>query len=136
MAAANAYRAKTVTFGTAITGVSDVSINDNGSPVDLGTDASPTITAVFVDSIVTEVTVTSTDLARLSTITIGATGSLVLVFQLRAEGSGAGAGDKTCTLANAVVTSINPQASTNGFGAHSITFRCSGPNNTTTRVWT
>lgn len=135
MAAANAYRAKTVTFSTAITGITDVSINDNGSPVDLGTDASPTITAVFVDSIVTEVTVTTTDLARVSTLTIGGTGSLVIVFQLRAEGSGAGAGDKTCTLANAVITSITPQAGTNGIGSHAVTWRCSGPNGSTTRVW-
>lgn len=135
MPAAAAYRAKTVTFGTAITGIMDVSINDNGSPVDLGTDASPTITAVFVDSIVTEVTVSTTDFSRCSTIAIGATGSLAVVFQLRAEGSGAGAGDKTCTLANAVVVSCAPQAGTNGIGSWSITFRCSGPNNTTTRVW-
>ena len=135
MAAANAYRAKTATFSTAILGLTDFSINDNGSPVDLGTDASPTITAVFVDSIVTEVSLTTTDVSRTSTLSIGGTGSLVVTFQLRAEGSGAGAGDKTCTMANAVITSINSQASTNGIGSVQISFRCSGPNGSTTRVW-
>ena len=93
MAAAKAYRAKTVTFAsTAVLGITDVSITDNGSAVDLSTDASPTITAVFVDSIVTDVTVTTTDLDRVTALAIGGTGALVIVFQLRAEGSGAGAG--------------------------------------------
>ena len=136
MAAAKAYRAKTVTFAsTAVLGITDVSITDNGSAVDLSTDASPTITAVFVDSIVTDVTITTTDLDRVAALAIGATGSLVIVFQLRAEGSGAGAGDKTATMANAVIVSITPQAGTNGIGSHQVAFRCSGPNNTTTRVW-
>jgi hypothetical protein len=136
MAAANAYRAKTATFAsTAILGLTDVSITDNGSPVDLGTDASPTITAVFVDSIVTDVTVTTTDVNRATSLDIGDTGSLVIVYQLRAEGSGAGAGDKTATMANAVVTSITQQAGTNGIGSVQINFRCSGPNGSTTRVW-
>lgn len=135
MAAANAYRAKTVTFGTAITGITDTSITDNGSPVDLSTDASPTVTAVFVDNIVTDVTVTTTDLSRVSALDVGDTGSLVIVYQLRAEGSGAGSGDKTATMANAVIVSITPQAGTNGIGSHQIVFRCSGPNGSTTRVW-
>ena len=136
MAAAKAFRAKTVTFAaTAVLGITDVSVTDNGSPVDLSTDASPTITAVFVDNIATDVTVSTTDLLRVSAISVGDTGALVIVFQLRAEGSGAGAGDKTCTIANAVVVSVTPQAGTNGIGSHQISFRCSGPNNTTTRVW-
>jgi hypothetical protein len=136
MAAANAYRAKTVTFAsTPVLGITDTSITDNGSPVDLSTDASPTITAVFVDSIVTDVNVSTTDLARVSALDVGDTGSLVIVYQLRAEGSGAGAGDKTATMANAVIVSITPQAGTNGIGSHQITFRCSGPNGSTTRVW-
>lgn len=134
MAAANAYRAKTVTFSTAILGVTDISVTQGGSPVDLGSDASATVTAVFIDSIATDVTVTTTDVSRSSTVTVGATGSLAIVYQLRAEGSGAGAGDKTATMANAVVVSVAPTAGTNGIGSVTITWRCSGPTGTT-QVW-
>lgn len=134
MAAANAYRAKSVTFSTAVLGVTDISVTQGGSPVDLGTDASATVTAVFVDSIATDVTVTTTDVSRCSTIAVGGTGSLAIIYQLRAEGSGAGAGDKTATMANAVVVSVAPTAGTNGIGSVTVTWRCSGPAGST-QVW-
>ena len=136
MAAANAYRAKTCTYkSTAVLGITDVSITVSGSGTDLMTDASPTVTAVFVDSIAVDVTVTTTDLARVSAIHPGDSGSLVVVFQLRAEGSGAGAGDKTATLSTATVISVSPQAGTNGIGSFAINLRCSGPAGTTPLVW-
>jgi hypothetical protein len=135
MAAANAYRIKSATFGTAILGITDFSVTSSGSSTEHGTDASPTITAVFIDSILTTVSITTTDISRCSTILAGNTGSLVLVFQLRAEGSGAGAGDKTVTMSNAVVESCAPQAGTNGIGSVSISFKCSGPGNSATQVW-
>jgi hypothetical protein len=136
MAAANAYRAKTCTYkSTAVLGITDVSITVSGNQTDLATDASATVTAVFVDSIAVDVTVTTTDLARVTALQSGDTGSLVIVFQLRAEGSGAGAGDKTATLATATVVNYNPQAGTNGIGSFAINFRCSGPAGTTPLVW-
>ena len=132
MPAAKAFRAKTVTFAaTALTGILDVSVNDSGSPVDLLTDASPTVQAVFIDSIVTEVTIATTDLAASSLLIRGVVGSLVIVFEIRAEGSGAGSPNRTATFATAVLVSNSSQASATGVGSMSLTFRCSGPNGTT-----
>lgn len=137
MPAANAYRLKSATFAaTAILGCTDFSIKDGGSASDLSTDASPTITAVFVDQIVTEITISSTDVARASATHPGDTGSLVLVFQLRAEGKGAAAGDKTATMATATLIDVGAKAGTNGIGAVDYTFKCSGPAGTTPIVWT
>ena len=136
MAAANAYRAKTVTYKTvAILGVTDASISEAGSATDLSSDASATVTAVFVDQIATEVTITSTDIGRSVSNVPGDSGSLVIVYQLRAEGSGAGAGDKTATLATATLIDKTPNAGTNGIGSVTYKFRCSGPAGTTPCVW-
>lgn len=136
MAAANAYRLKTATFSAvAILGCTDFSIKDGGSASDLSTDASPTITAIFVDQIATEVTISSTDVARASAAHAGDTGNLVLIFQLRAEGKGAGAGDKTATMATATLIDVAYKAGTNGIGSVEYTFRCSGPAGTTPIVW-
>ncbi len=137
MTAANAFRALSLTFAAvAILGIEDVSINDAGEAVNLATDASPTVTAVFVDNIATEVTVRTTDLAAIASLHPGISGNLVAVFQKRAEGSGAaGSGNKTATLATATIISIAPKMGTNGVGEVEITFRCSGPAGTTPLVW-
>jgi len=128
MPAAKAYRAKTVTYkGTAITGINDVSINESGSSVDLTTDASAYVQAVFVDQIAVDVTVNTTDIDRCASIVVGDIGALVVTFQLRAEGSGAGVGDEVATMSTAVCTGKTPQAGTNGIGSVALTFRCSGP---------
>lgn len=136
MAAANAFRAKTVTFGgTAILGITDVSTSETGSATDLMTDASAVVTAIFVDSISATVTVSTTDFTRAKGITIGQTGALVVTYEIRAEGKGAGTGNAVATYANAVVTDNNPQAGTNGNGSASITFRCSAPSAGSPVVW-
>lgn len=129
MAAAKGFRAKSATYkSTAITGITDDSIKYAGSGTDLNTDASAYVTAVFVDSIAVDVTITTTDVARATSIAPGDTGSLVVVYEQRAEGSGAtGGGDKTATMANATVLSVDPQAGSTGIGSVQITFRCSGP---------
>ena len=127
MAAANAYRIKTATFAsTAILGLADASIKDGGSASQLSTDASPWITAVFVDQIVVEITISSTDVARASAVHAGDSGILAIVFQLRAEGKGAAAGDKTATCATATLVDVSVKAGTNGIGSVEYTFQCSG----------
>jgi len=136
MAAANAFRAKSVSFGgTAILGVTDVNTGESGNATDLMTDGSSVVTAIFVDSIAGTVTVTTTDFTRAKAITIGQTGSLVVTYEIRAEGKNAGTGNAVATYANAVVTDNNPQAGTNGNGAATITWRCSAPSAASPVVW-
>jgi hypothetical protein len=136
MAAANAFRAKSVSFkGTAILGITDVSTNETGSATELKTDASATVTAIFVDGIKADVTVTTTDFTRAKGITIGDTGALVVTYEIRAEGKGAGAGNAVATYANAVVISNNPQGATDGNGTASIAFSCSAPGGSSPVAW-
>lgn len=128
MAAANAFRAKTATFATAILGIENISVNKSGTPTDLTTDASDSVTAVFVDTIVGDVTVVTSDIKRASTINPGDTGSLAIVYECRAEGKGATAGNNTTfTAATASVVSVNCDAPTTGKGQATITWRCSAP---------
>lgn len=128
MAAANAYRAKSATFSTAILGIESISSNKSGQATDHTSDASDAINAVFIDSIVGDITIVTSDFARASSIVPGDTGSLSVVYECRAEGRGATAGNnKTYTAATATVVSVNLDAPTTGKGQATITFRCSAP---------
>jgi hypothetical protein len=136
--AANAFRAKSVTFkSTALLGMTDVSINQSGSVNDLRTDASVGVTAVFVDGIAADVTVSTTDLTGAGGVNfvIGATGSLVIVAEKRAEGSGAAvSGNVTYTAAQATVSSNSASGATDGIGGAQIAFRCSVPSGDTDAI--
>jgi hypothetical protein len=129
--AANAFRAKSVSFkSTALAGMTDVSINQSGSANDLRTDASVGVTAVFVDGIAADVTVSTTDLngAGGANFVVGATGVLAVVAEKRAEGSGAAlSGNVTYTADQATVISNSASGATDGIGSAQITFRCSIP---------
>lgn len=128
MAAANAHRAKSATFSTAVLGIENISVNRSGTPTDLTTDASDAINAVFIDQRVGEVTIVTSDLKRASTINEGDTGSLAITYECRAEGKGATAGNNvTYTAATATVVSVNSDAGTVGRGQATITWRCSAP---------
>ena len=136
--AANAFRAKSVTFkSTALLGMTDVSVNQSGSANDLRTDASVGVNAVFVDGIAADVTVSTTDLtgAGGANFVIGATGSLVIVAEKRAEGSGAAlSGNVTYTAAQATVISNSASGATDGIGGAQISFRCSIPSGDTDAI--
>ncbi len=136
--AANAFRAKSVTFkSTALLGMTDVSVNQSGSANDLRTDGSVGVTAVFVDGIAADVSVSTTDLtgAGGANFVIGATGSLVIVAEKRAEGSGAAvSGNVTYTAAQATVISNSASGATDGIGGAQISFRCSIPSGDTDAI--
>ena len=136
--AANAFRAKSVTFkSTALLGMTDVSVNQSGSANDLRTDASVGVTAVFVDGIAADISVSTTDLtgAGGANFVIGATGSLVIVAEKRAEGSGAAlSGNVTYTAAQATVISNSASGATDGIGGAQISFRCSVPSGDTDAI--
>ena len=134
--AGKAFRAFTVTFNaTALLSITDVSINESGENVALTTDASPTVMANFVDNMKVTASVTTTDFAGASSITVGSCYALIIVFQQRAEGSGASGTNKTATMTTATVVSKTPKAGTNGIGPLEITFEASGPAGTSAVVW-
>jgi len=136
MAAANAFRAKSASFGgTAILGITDVSTDESGTPTDLSTDASATVTAVFVDQIAATVTVSTTDFTAAKGLLIGTAGALVITYEIRAEGKGAGSGNAIATYANAILVQNPPQANTNGIGGCTLSFRCSAPGGASPVVW-
>ena len=131
-----AFRAYTVTYNSvALLSITDASIDESGDNVPLTTDASPTVMANFVDNMKVTASVTTTDFIGASSIVVGASHALVIVFQQRAEGSGSGGSNKTATCATATVVKKTPKAGTNGIGAVEIQFECSGPAGTTAVVW-
>ena len=138
MATANAFRAKSVTFkSTGLLGMTDVGVNQSGNVTDLHTDAKPGVTAVFVDGIAADITVSTTDLSGAggANFVIGATGSLVVVAEKRAEGSGAAvSGDVTYSAAQATVISNSASGTTDGIGSAHIAFRCSVPDGDTDAI--
>ena len=124
MATGSTYILKSATFGSAITGLSNISISQGGSPVDLNDDAAVEISDVFVDNLAVDVTLETNDLAQVDSLSVGDADSLVLVFQKRENGTGAvAAADLTATIANAVVTSIDSAGPHEGTGTNSVTFR-------------
>ncbi len=127
MSAANAYRAKTATFASSgKLGLTSLKVGSSGQTTDLVSDAVDSVCAVFVDALVIDVTMTVSAVDGVNTIKPGDAGSLVLVFQKRAEGrAAAGGGDLTATMANAVVVSNETEAGTTGIGSATLSFRCS-----------
>ncbi len=124
------FRAKTATFNSVnMTDLTQFNISQGGQSHDLVGDASADILSVFVDSIATDVTVSSNDigLSGNAGLEVGDSASLVVVFEKRASGrAAAGSGDKTLTLANCVCVSKTAEANTNGIGSGSFVFRAPG----------
>lgn len=123
--ASKAHRLKSVTFSsTAITGVQDVQENDTAESIEKHrADTSLTTEAVFLDGIGAQIVVTTTDLSVRSTWALGAAGALVVVKELRANGTGATGGqDKTATYATAVLVSKALGAPHQGRGTLVLTF--------------
>ncbi len=137
MTAANAYRAKTCTFASSTKlGLTSVRATINGNTTDLTTDAALSVTAVFVDALVADVTCTVTDISGVNSLTPGDTGALVLVYEKRAEGrSPAGSGNLTATFSNAVVVSVEAEGPNAGHGAATVTWRCSNPSSGSPVAW-
>jgi len=124
MADLSAFRAKSASFSTAITGVTDASVSESGNASDLETDADSVIKGVVVDGIGVNATVTTTDVNRASAIGVGSVGSLVIVFEKRADGKGAAAsGSKTATIADAVCVDNGVSGQSAGIGSAAIQFR-------------
>lgn len=138
MAAPNSYRALSATFGaSAKLGLASCKVAANGQTTDLVSDAVDSVRAIFVDALVCDVTISSSDLSLLTTIKPGDVAALVIVFQKRAEGrAAAGSGNLTGTLANAVVTSTDLDGQTTGIGSGTVTFRCSAPDGGGAIAWT
>ncbi len=139
MAAPANYFLKTATYkSTAITGLTNFDISEDGSAKDVSTDGAATITMTFVDGIGMTVVIETTDASihTSSSFRVGAAGSLVLVMQKRAEGKGpVGAADKTATFANAVFVGFSAGVPHEGQSTVRATWRCADPAGSTAVVW-
>lgn len=140
MAAANAYRVKSVTWkATAVTGIVDVNQTDTNEGVTKHrTDNATTVQAIFLDGIGATVTMTTTNEAirALAAYALGQTGALVVVRELRAKGIGASAGDLTATYADACVVSVREGTPIAGRGTIEVTWECVDPAGTAVVVHT
>ncbi len=123
------FRAKTATFASvAITDLTRLSVRKGGQSYDLIGDASANVLDVFVDTIASDITISSNDInfQTNASIEVGDSGTLVMVFEKRATGrAAAGSGDKTLTITAAVI-STDFEAGSNGIGAGTITLRAAG----------
>ncbi len=137
MSAANAYRAKSCTFASSIKlGLTSIETTIDGNTTDLNTDAVESVTAIFVDAIVADVTATVTAIDGVIAYTPGDVGALAIVFERRAEGRApAGSGNLTGTFANAVVRSVKADGPGAGHGSATITWRCSNPSGGSPVSW-
>lgn len=110
--------------GVNITDVQSVSINENGTPTDLSTDASRTVNLVIVDGKSVDITVTSTNnnLPSNSAFRIGNDGELVLNSKLRTAGDGLST-TKTMTIPKAVIVDSSNDVNHAGESTVSFTFR-------------
>lgn len=132
---ANAYRYKSNTWAgsgsaVAIPGVIDAKEDDTTEGVTKHrTDNATTTQGVFVDGVGARVTLTTTDLSLRGAagFTIGKTAALVILRELRANGTGAQSGDKTHTYANATLVDMGEGIPINGRGTLDLTFEAFDP---------
>lgn len=130
MAVANAYRFKSITWSgsgaaVAIPGIVDCSEDDTTeSTTKHRTDNATTVQGVFMDGVGATIRITTTDLSLrgASGYTMGKTGALVIIRELRANGVGAQAGDKTHTYGSAVLVDMTEGVPINGRGTLQLTF--------------
>ncbi|MBA3588850.1 hypothetical protein [Methylibium sp.] len=128
--AGKAHKIKSVTFSsTAILGIQNVDENDTAEAMDKHrADTSACVEAVFLDGVGAQIVVTTTDLSVRSTWALGVVGSLVVVKEQRANGTGATAGqDKTATYAAAVLVAKGIGAPFQGKGSLVLTFEATDP---------
>jgi hypothetical protein len=139
MSSARTHLAKTAAFTPAggslwsMTDLVDIDDGENGSAVDLVTDASQTVNGMFVDAIKGEITVVCKDLAHTinAGCAIGATGSLVVAYGLRTIGKGFVSGNTlSVTYANAQLRDIRRRGSVTGDGTISFVFGAFDPSGT------
>ena len=122
--------------GTAITGVTGVSIDAGGSSFDITGDGSGTIEDTFVDGVAVDVTVSVADIDLIKTFAVEDGGVLIFVTEERVGADGAAAGaDTTLTIAAALLTSFNYDIVNQGAGSGSMTFRCAGPAGAAIYAW-
>lgn len=122
----NTYAFTGGTFdGQTITDVQSVSINENGTPTDLSTDASRAVNLVIVDGKSVDITVTSTNnnLAANSAFRIGNDGQLVLNGKLRTAGDGLSVTAMTITIPKCVLVDSSNDVNHAGESTVSFTFR-------------
>ena len=134
MAAANAYRVKSVTWkSSALPGVVDCSESDSTEGVTKHrTDNATAVQSIFLDGIGASITVTTTDLSLrgAANYALGQTGALVVVRELRAKGTGAvAASDKTATYSEATLVSVREGTPIAGRGTLEITWEASDSTN-------
>lgn len=123
--ASKAHRIKSVSFSaTAITGVQNVDENDTVEAIEKHrADTSLCVEAVFMDGVGAQIVVTTTDLSVRSTWALGTVGALIVIKELRANGTGATGGqDKTATYAAAVLVAKGMGAPFQGKGSLVLTF--------------
>jgi len=128
----NAFRYTGATFATtAITSFQDANVSQSADVTDFQADAQRFAAGVFVDNVVTRVTVTAADaaFAEESTYAPGAAGALVLTGKVR-SGTADGA-TITQTFAQAVLVGITVNASHSGMGSVTLEFACYSSNGST-----
>lgn len=134
------YRAKTASFASVnLLPLQDVTFNEESSSSDHSGDANPYVLATFVDSIAhtVAVTITDVDLVKNASLETGDNGSLVVVFEKRADGRGAAASpNKTATWGNATLISKNIQAGVGGNSSVVFNFRCASVTSGIPVAWT
>ena len=122
--------------GTALTGVTGVTIDAGGSSFDITGDGNDSIEDTFVDGVAVDVTVTVTDIDQIKALAVGDGGILIFVTEERVGADGAVAGaDTTLTIAAASLQSFNYDVVNQGAGSGSITLRCAGPAGAAIYVW-
>lgn len=131
MTAAATYVLKSATFDSqAVDGLQDIQTGEEGDMVSHAHDALETITASFVDNIKGTVRLLANNSSWFTNAKFrpGHAGSLVMVWQKRAEGRGAAAGeDLTITAAHAVVGRSSGGAPHAGQGSFEVEFECADP---------
>jgi hypothetical protein len=126
--AAEGYRAKSATFGSAIANILSMNDNISGKPVDLNADASSNVQAVFLDALAVDVDIEVSDFAAASLVPGATAASLIITYEHRAPGSAAaGSGNKVLTVASCVLVANKGNAGTDGTGTRTLTFRGPGP---------
>jgi hypothetical protein len=121
-------RAKTAAFqSVSLLPLLDVQTSEDASSSDLNADANPYVAGVFVDGIAHNVAVTISDVGLVgnSAFEVGDNGSLVILYEQRADGRGAAASpNDTATYANATLVSKSFSAGAGGTSSVTLNFRC------------
>lgn len=122
--------------GTALVGVTGVTVSNGGSSFDITGDGNASIEDTFIDGIATDVTIAVTDINLIKGMDIGDGGVLVIVTEERQGADGAAAGiDTTLTIAAASLQSTDYDLVSQGAGSGSLTFRCASPAGAAIYVW-